>query len=115
MHESPGAAFQDLGGLLQTQLNAHKAVYINKPVYEYRQDNAGASSYNKNGIHFVENEYLWAEQFLNGQSDGWHTSFYRKQLGHFVSRFEIMAALEVPLEDAMPALSWRYSYTGLLI
>lgn len=100
LHESMGAAFQDLGGLLQTQLYAQKAIYINKLVYEYRQDNMGASSYNKNGIHFVENEYLWAEKFLNGQSAQWHTSFYRKQFGHFVSRFEIMAALEVSLEDA---------------
>ena len=104
LHESPGAAFQDLGGLLQTQLNAHKAVYINKPVYEYRQDNAGASSYNKNGIHFVFISVFRKNILLNGQSDEWHTSFYRKQLGHFVSRFEIMAALEVPLEDAMPAV-----------
>lgn len=102
LHESPGAAFQDLGGLLQTQMNARKAIYINKPVYEYRQDNMGASSYNKNGIHFVEDEYLWAEQFLNGQPDKWHTSFYRKQFGHFVSRFETMASLEAPLEDALP-------------
>lgn len=100
LHESPGAAFQDLGGLLQTQINAHKAIYINKIVYEYRQDNMGASIYNKNGIHFVEDEYLWAAQFLDGQPAGWHTAFYRKQFGHFVSRLEIMAALEVSLKDA---------------
>lgn len=100
LHESPGAAFQDLGGLLQTQMNAHKAIYINHSVYEYRQDNMGASSYNKNGIHFVENEYLWAEQFLKGKSASWHTSFYRKLFGHFVSRLEMMAALEASLEEA---------------
>ena len=90
-HESFGAAFQDLGGLLQTQINARNAVYISKCVYEYRQDNANSSANNKKGMYFVEDEYRWAERFLEGQSTAWHESFYRKQFLHFMNRVHTMA------------------------
>lgn len=101
LHESPGAAFQDLGGLLQTQMNAQKGIYISKCVYEYRQDNVNASTYNKKGFHFVEDEYGWAEQFLKGQSRAWYESFYRKQFLHFMDRICAMAASGAFWEHSM--------------
>ena len=102
LHESPGAAFQDLGGLLQTQLYARKAVYISKPVYEYRQDNINASTYNTNGFHFIWNEYTWAEQFLQGQPSEWISSFYYKLFLHFMDRMHAMAVSGVFWEEALP-------------
>lgn len=89
-HESPGAAYQDLGGLLQTLLNAEKAVYIEKMVYEYRQDNMDASGYNPKAFEFIVNEYKWCEQFLEGKSEAWKATFYYKYFTQVVSRFNVM-------------------------
>lgn len=102
LHESSGAAFQDLGGLLQTQMNAQEGIYISKCVYKYRQDNVNASTYNKRGFYFINDEYEWAEQFLANQSTLWHISFYRKQFLHFMDRIYAMAASGTFWENAMP-------------
>lgn len=92
LHESPGAAFQDLGGLLQTQINAEKAIYVSKPFYEYRQDNVYSSGYNKEGFGFIKNEYAFAASFIDGKSEGWKKSFYYKMFLHIMDRFYAMAA-----------------------
>ncbi len=102
LHESPGAAFQDLGALVQIQTKAVKAVYIDKLVYYYRQDNTDSSNYNQNGIHFIEDEYRYAERFLEGLSLEWHSVYYRKQFYHFADRIHAMAVGGMFWEDALP-------------
>lgn len=92
LHESPGAAFQDLGGLLQTQMRARKAVYLEEAFYEYRQDNVTSSTYNPKGFQFVWEEYTWAEQFITNASDNWKTAFYRKLFLHTSSIYTTMTA-----------------------
>lgn len=99
-HESPGAAFQDFGGLLQTQMKASKAVYLEKAFYEYRQDNAGASGNNPKGFQFVWEEYSWAEQFIVEASYDWKTAFYRKLFLHTQSIFYAMASAETVWDDS---------------
>lgn len=100
LHESPGAAFQDLGGLLQTQMNARSAVYLNQPFYEYRQDNMGASGYNQRGFEFVWNEYKWAEKFIIGAPHIWKAAFYRKLFLHTLDRYYAMSASGIFWDDA---------------
>lgn len=100
LHESPGAAFQDFGGLLQTQIKAQKAVYLKNAFYEYRQDNIAASNYNPRGFQFVWEEYIWAEQFIVNASDEWKTAFYRKLFLHTMSIYHTMAAAEVIWENS---------------
>ena len=56
LNETAGAAFQDMGALFQTQIKAKRAVYIDKLVYYYRQDNVKASIYNPKGCGLVANE-----------------------------------------------------------
>ena len=92
LHESPGAAFQDLGALFQIQTRAKKAVYIDKLVYYYRQDNVNASIHNPKGFRFIADEYIYAKQFLAGLPQEWYTAFYRKQFLHFMDRMYVMAA-----------------------
>lgn len=92
LHESPGAAFQDLGGLLQTQMKARKALYLEEPFYEYRQDNTLSSERNPKGVQFVWEEYTWAEQFISNASKQWKAVFYRKFFGHTMTRYFAMAA-----------------------
>ncbi len=90
LHESPGAAFQDFGALFQIQTRAKKAIYIDRTVYFYRQDNINASTYNKKGFSFVANEYAYAQKYLTGLSSEWKTSFYRKLFLHFMDRLYAM-------------------------
>ena len=92
LHESPGAAFQDLGGLLQTQMLAQKAVYLEEAFYEYRQDNVASSTYNPKGFQFVWEEYTWAEKFIANASDNWKTAFYKKLFLHTTSIYTTMTA-----------------------
>lgn len=100
LHESPGAAFQDLGGLLQTQMKAQKAVYLKEVFYEYRQDNAQSSEHNPKGFRFVWEEYTWAERFIGNASDGWKAAFYRKFFLHTMSRYYAMTAFGERWESA---------------
>jgi len=99
-HESPGAAFQDLGGLVQTQMKARKAVYLERAFYEYRQDNAASSGRNPKGFQFVWEEYDWAEQFIVNASDEWKAAFYRKLFLHTLSIYYTMAAAGTVWEDS---------------
>lgn len=99
-HESPGAAFQDLGALLQTQMKAQKAIYLEDAFYEYRQDNAMASNHNPKGFQFVWEEYSWAEQFIIEASKEWKAAFYRKLFLHTLSIYATMAASEIMWENS---------------
>ncbi len=105
LHESHGAAYQDLGGLLQTQINAKKAVYIKKTVYEYRQDNINASEYNPKAFELVVNEYDWSKKFLENQALKWHTAFYLKFFSHVLTRFHVMVDVGYFWDDAQEAMS----------
>lgn len=90
LNESPGAAYQDAGGLLQTQIMAEKAVYVDKTVYQYRQDNLNASEYNQKAFKFIRDEYDWAQQFIMEQSSDWKRVFYHKLFCHAMTRFPVM-------------------------
>lgn len=93
LHESSGAAFQDFGALLQTQMKAAKAVYISEPFYQYRQDNISASRYNKRGFEYVWSEYSWAEKaFMQEANQAWKAEFYKKWFFHTLNRYFAMAA-----------------------
>lgn len=100
LHESPGAAFQDLGGLLQTQMRARKAVYLEDAFYEYRQDNAASSARSTKGFQFVWEEYAWAEQFIVNASTDWKAAFYRKLFLHTLSIYATMAAVGIVWENS---------------
>ncbi len=100
LHESPGAAFQDFGGLLQTQIKAKKAVYLEQPFYEYRQDNMTASGYNPKGFQFLWEEYTWAEQFIRDVSLEWKAAFYRKLFLHTLDRYTAMSVSDELWEGA---------------
>lgn len=101
MHESPGAAFQDMGALFQIQIKAEKAYYIAKPVYYYRQDNMNASTHNHKGFSFIEKEYSYAEHFLDSLPVEWYTVFYFKEFLHFMDRMYVMAVSGNFWEDTL--------------
>ena len=54
-HETEGAAFQDIGFVLQTLLVAKRFMYLPSSSYCYRQDNQMSSIYNPAGVRYVWN------------------------------------------------------------
>lgn len=90
-HETPGAAFQDIGVLFQIASTASKGVYVDHLVYYYRQDNLNASSYNKKSLVYAAVEYRYMEQFLKGLPLEWHKIYYLKLVGLIIDRFYTMA------------------------
>lgn len=55
-NETPGAAFQDIGFVLQTLCTTSRIVYHNVPKYQYRYMREGASTLNPNVLKFVYQE-----------------------------------------------------------
>lgn len=64
LHESPKAAFQDMGFLQQVKTYADRAMYIDESFYRYRQGRPEASSCNINGLMFYKNEFEWINEEL---------------------------------------------------
>lgn len=58
-NETPGAAFQDLGYVLQTIICAKRAMYLDSFGYQYRMDRGESSSKNPKGIRYAYNEFVW--------------------------------------------------------
>lgn len=65
-NESAGAAFQDIGFVLQSFLAAKRAMYVNEDANRYRRDNIASSVYNLKGIVNVVQEAEFSEKYLRG-------------------------------------------------
>lgn len=102
LNETPGAAFQDQGFLFQTISSAKRAVYIDKIVYKYRQDNGNSSIFNRKGFHYIVEEYEYIKNFLAGKDDKWIEAYYTRMLNQSIGRFEMMAASGSFWEEAVP-------------
>lgn len=103
-NETPGAAFQDQGFLLQTLSSAGKAMYVDVPVYRYRQNNPGSSIYNPKGFLYIFQEYGLNERFLQNLSSEWKHFFYLRMLQQTMARFQVMGLSGKFWEDAIGAL-----------
>lgn len=90
-NETPGAAFQDIGALFQIISSAKKGIYVNHFVYNYRQDNSDASSYNEKSFLYAAMEYRYIEQFLPSLPCEWENIYYLKMCGLCINRFLFMA------------------------
>ena len=102
LNETPGAAFQDVGFLLQVMSSARKAVYIDKVVYKYRQDNRGSSTFNRKGFHYLVEEYTYTDRYLDNLNRKWQNIYYQKMLMQCSMRFRIMAVSGIFWEEAFP-------------
>lgn len=91
LNETSGAAFQDQGFLFQTISSARRAVYLDKMVYQYRQDNSSSSVFNRKGFHYLVEEYTYIEKFLKDKNEEWRRVYYQRMLNQCVERFRVMA------------------------
>lgn len=100
-NESEGAAFQDQGFLLQTISAAKRAMYLDRTVYYYRQDNSGSSVVSPKGFHFLAGEYSYMKQFLTGKEEIWTRMYYLRMLKQCFGRYRSMVIKGQFWEDAV--------------
>lgn len=67
--ETPGAAFQDIGFLIQTTQKADRVIYIKDKLYHYCIDREGASSNDGRGLSYSYEEFnkITEKEKLSGQ------------------------------------------------
>lgn len=89
LNETPGAAYQDIGFIYQVLNRSTKALYLDKIVYHYRQDNMNASGYNPKAFKYLFDEY----KIILGRepSKEWLPYVYKKMAEQCISRFYNMA------------------------
>ena len=104
LNETAGAAYQDIGFLIQAFCRAKKAIYIDKVFYFYRQDNPNASGYNSKAFTFLVEEYKYVETLLEGQAEIWHTLSYCKMLRQTNHRIRLMALSDNLWDSAIATL-----------
>ncbi len=91
LHESAGAAFQDMGFLQQAKTYAKKAKYLDQSFYRYRQDRGDASSASSMGLQYYKEEFLWMDQELqlNHMLKGVHRKYYYLTMSiSFITKYE---------------------------
>lgn len=66
LNETPGAAFQDTGFILQAFMHAAKALYIDQPLYCYRRDNQNSSSHQAGTICYEIDEVEYITKIMKG-------------------------------------------------
>lgn len=64
LHESPKAAYQDMGFVQQVKTYAQRAMYIDKSFYRYRIGRVGSSTCSLDGMLFYMNEFMWINNEL---------------------------------------------------
>lgn len=91
LHESPGAAFQDMGFLQQVKTFARKAKYIDRSFYRYRQGRDAASSVSPEGLRYYEREFQWIgnnQEFFD-HLEGIHKKYYYFTMSiSFITKYE---------------------------
>lgn len=91
LHESRGAAYQDMGFLMQVKAHASRAVYLDRSFYRYRMDRPEASTYHMDGLIYYQQEFSWMEDALGfpARMDGVHRQNYYSTMAHaFLGKYD---------------------------
>lgn len=68
-NETPGAAHQDMGFWFQTMASAQSLMFVDRPFYEYRQDNMSASMKSDKTTFSTLDEYAFIRRFLRAHPE----------------------------------------------
>lgn len=69
LNETPKAAFQDMGFILQTFMSADKIMYVHEQANRYRRDNISSSVYDQKSLLFIVQEYEYISYILNQRNN----------------------------------------------
>lgn len=99
LNETAGAAFQDIGFLVQVFTMARKAVYSDRLVHHYRQDNTSASGFSTKCFTYLNQEYNYVESIVENRDKKWKQYVYGKLVYQLKGRFLQMAMAKVEWKD----------------
>lgn len=68
-HESPGAAYQDVGFRLQTLAYSRRFMIVRDSFYCHREDNPDSSIHNRTKINWIINEYAYVFKMMELDKD----------------------------------------------
>lgn len=68
-NETPGASFQDNGFWFQTFYWAKRVMFLDRAVYNYRQDNMLSSVHDRQKVYAMKNEFDYIRNFMIKHSD----------------------------------------------
>lgn len=112
LHESPKAAFQDMGFLQQVKTYASRAMYIDESFYRYRIGRKTASSCNLEGLRFYMNEFSWINNKLRlpFKMSNEHKKYYYYTMSiSFISKYnQILKELKWDFKDARLSEPWEW-------
>lgn len=90
-NETAGAAFQDIGFIIQTLIKAKRAMFVDQPVYWYKCNNEYSSVYNINGFQYLIDEYSFVPKVVNIKNKEWKNLIYLRWFMQTLERFRMMA------------------------
>jgi len=112
LHESEGAAYQDMGFLQQVKTYASRGMYLDDSFYRYRIDRPDASTHNLNGLKYYYQEFLWLEDTLKLQDkmDEHHKQNYYTTMGWaFLGKYnEILEKLEFDYQNEKLSIPYKW-------
>jgi len=81
LHETPGAAFQDVSFLQLVKWSAHRMVFIEDSLYRYRMDRPDASTKQPQALKNIYQEFLWLEEKTDSLNSIQKQAYYRVMIG----------------------------------
>lgn len=97
LNETPKAAFQDTGFVLQSFCLATKIMYVKINSYKYRRDNIGSSTYKPETIQFVIWEFLYLYSMVGNSiklSDDMKACIFNRFFGLYSGFYKNLPVLE---------------------
>ncbi len=112
LHESPKAAFQDMGFLQQVKTYATRAIYLDQSFYRYRQDREEASSRGLDGLQYYQEEFRWLNEDLKlvRLLEGAHKKYYYFTMSiSFLTKYEqILTKLNGDWQDSRLSVPYQW-------
>jgi len=89
LNETDGAAFQDIGFMIQLHVHHPKSFYIKAPFYQYRYNRAGASTWEPKALQFAyqEIQFLFLNSYLSMDQEDF-PYIYKRLSNIFVTEYE---------------------------
>lgn len=113
LNETPGAAFQDTGFVLQVFMYAKRALYIDQPLYCYRRDNQNSSSHQVGTIRYESDEVEYITNIIN-RNPSLYEAFayvnYNRAVRRFLSSYASLPAFSECPEDVLQSVRHYRDY-----
>lgn len=90
LSETPGAAYQDIGFILQTNIFAKKALFLKEAYYRYCTDREGASANSGKGLQYAYQEFSRFFYLTENASEDVTRAFYCRMAKSFIYCFDDM-------------------------